>query len=108
MLGDWKPFFDVVENTIHRTCKAHGIECLASDAASLYAAVPTWQPHRDVVEVLEAIAPHVPLAILSNSMVDRIPHSVAHLKVPFHAIYIAEEARAYKPRMQAFEHMFDR
>ena len=30
VLGDWKPFFDVLENSIQRTCKAHGIECLAS------------------------------------------------------------------------------
>ena len=107
VLGDWKPFFDVVENSIHRACKAHGVECLASDAVSLYDAVPTWQPHPNVVEVLEAIASHVPLVILSNSMVDLIPHSVAHLKAPFHAVYTAEEARAYKPRMQAFEYMFD-
>ena len=108
VLGEWKPFYDVVENAIQRACKAHSIECLASDAPSLYGAVPTWQPHPNVVEVLEAIAPHVPLVILSNSMVDLIPHSVAHLKAPFHAVYTAEEARAYKPRMQAFKHMFDR
>ncbi|GKS84580.1 haloacid dehalogenase type II [Acidovorax sp. SUPP1855] len=108
VLGDWKPFYDVVANAIQRACKAHGIECLASDAAALYDAVPTWQPHPNVVEVLEAIAPEVPLVILSNSMVDLIPHSVAHLKAPFHAVYTAEEARAYKPRMQAFEYMFDR
>lgn len=64
MLRDRKPFFDVVENSIQRACKAHGVECRASDAAALYAAVPTWQPHPNVVEVLEAIAPHVPLVIL--------------------------------------------
>ena len=66
-----------------------------------------WQPHLNVVEVLEAIAPHYPLVILSNSMVDLIPASVAHLKAPFHAVYTAEEAQAYKPRMQAFEFMLD-
>jgi 2-haloacid dehalogenase len=107
VLGEWKPFFDVVENSIRRACKAHGVEYRPSDAVALYAAVPTWQPHPNVVEVLEAIAPHVPLVILSNSMVDLIPHSVAHLKAPFHAVYTAEEARAYKPRAQMFEYMFD-
>lgn len=107
VLGDWKPFFDVVENSLQRTCKAHGIEYRASDALAMYAAVPTWQPHPNVVETLQAIAPHIPLVILSNSMVDLIPHSVAHLKAPFHAVYTAEEARAYKPRAQAFEYMFD-
>jgi len=107
VLGAFKPFFDVVANSIRRTCEAHGVEYRDSDAKALYAAVPTWQPHPNVVEVLEAIAPHYPLVILSNSMVDLIPASVAHLKAPFHAVYTAEEAQAYKPRMQAFEYMFD-
>ena len=107
VLGEWKPFFDVVANSIQRTCKAHGVEYRPSDAVKLYEAVPTWQPHPNVVETLQAIAPHVPLVILSNSMVDLIPHSVAHLKAPFHAVYTAEEARAYKPRAQIFEYMFD-
>ncbi len=107
VLGDFKPFFNVVENSIHRACKTHGVEFRPSDAVALYNAVPTWQPHPNVVEVLEAIAPHIPLVILSNSMVDLIPHSVAHLKAPFHAVYTAEEANAYKPRLQTFEYMFD-
>jgi 2-haloacid dehalogenase len=107
VLGAWKPFLDVVVNSIVRTCAAHGIEYRDSDGQALYDAVPTWQPHPNVVEVLEAIAPHYPLVILSNSMVDLIPASVEHLKAPFHAVYTAEEAQAYKPRMQAFEYMFD-
>jgi len=106
VLGAWKPFFDVVANSIQRACAAHRVEYRDSDAQALYDAVPTWQPHPNVVEVLEAIAPHFPLVILSNSMVDLIPESVTHLKAPFHAVYTAEEAQAYKPRMQAFEYMF--
>jgi 2-haloacid dehalogenase len=107
VLGEWKPFFDVIENAIQRTCKAHQVAYAPADAEALYAAIPTWQPHPHVVEVLQRIAPHIPLVILSNSMVDLIPHSVAHLKAPFHAVYTAEEARAYKPRAQMFEYMFD-
>ena len=107
VLGDWKPFLDVVTNSIRRACETHGVEYRESDGQALYDAVPTWQPHPYVVEALEAIAPHYPLVILSNSMVDLIPSSVAHLKAPFHAVYTAEEAQAYKPRKQAFEHMFD-
>jgi 2-haloacid dehalogenase len=108
VLGEWKPFFDVVESSIQRACRAHRVPYRPSDAEALYAAVPTWQPHPNVVEVLEAIAPHIPLVILSNSMADLIPASVAHLKAPFHAVYTAEEARSYKPRLQTFEYMFDR
>jgi 2-haloacid dehalogenase len=107
VLGGWKPFLDVVTNSIQRTCATHGVEYRESDGQALYDAVPTWRPHPNVVEVLDAIAPHYPLVILSNSMVDLIPSSVAHLEAPFHAVYTAEEAQAYKPRKQAFEYMFD-
>jgi len=107
VLGAWKPFFDVVENALQRACRAHDVQYRASDAQALYAAIPTWQPHPHVVETLQKIAPHIPLVILSNSMTDLIPHSVTHLKAPFHAVYTAEEAQAYKPRGQMFEYMFD-
>ena len=29
------------------------------------------------------------------------------LQAPFHKVYTAQQAQAYKPRMQAFEYMFD-
>src|SRR5687767_7891983 len=108
VLGEWQPFFQVIENSIQRACKSHGVPYRATDAQALYDAIPTWQPHPNVVEVLQAIAPHVPLVILSNSMVDLIPASVAHLKARFYAVYTAEEAGSYKPRLQSFEYMFDR
>ncbi len=107
VLGPWKPYKDVVANSLIRTCKANGVAYRDSDADAVYAAVPTWGPHPDVVEGLAKVAKEFPLVILSNSMKDLIPHSVAKLGAPFHAAYTAEEAQAYKPRMQAFEYMFD-
>jgi 2-haloacid dehalogenase len=108
VLGGWKPFQAVIDNAIARACRLHGVECRESDAAALYGAIPKFEPHPHVVEVLKAIAPHVPLVLLSNSMVDLIPASIARLKAQFHDVFTAEEARAYKPRAQAFEYMFDR
>lgn len=108
VLGDWKPFREVIENSIWRACKSHGVECCASDVDALYDAIPAFDPHPNVVETLKALVPRVPLVLLSNSMVDLIPASVARLRAQFHQVFTAEEARAYKPRMQAFEHMFDR
>ncbi len=108
VLGAWKPYADVVEGSLRRTCAKWGVEYRESDAAAVYAAVPTWGPHADVVEPLKRVAAEFPLVILSNSMIDLIPHSVARLEAPFHAVYTAEEAQAYKPRMQAFEYMLDR
>ena len=108
VLGDWKPFRDVIENSIWRACKAHGVECTAADVTALYEAIPNFEPHPNVVEVLKALVPHIPLVLLSNSMVDLIPASVVRLRAQFHEVFTAEEARAYKPRMQGFEYMFDR
>lgn len=107
VLGAWRPYRDVVVEALQRACKSTGTEYRDSDGEALYAAIPTWQPHPDVVEPLKRVAEKIPLVILSNSMIDLIPHSVRHLQAPFHAVCTAEEAQAYKPRMQAFEFMFD-
>ena len=37
----------------------------------------------------------------------QIMSNVEKLGAPFHAVYTAEQAQAYKPRMKAFEYMFD-
>ena len=73
----------------------------------MYAAVPTWGPHPDVPVPLARIAPHIPLVIFSNASNDQIHHNVAKLGAPFHKVFTAEQARAYKPRLQAFEYMLD-
>ena len=107
VLGPWKPYQDVVRNAIERTCKLHGFAYDPADAQKIIDEIPTWGPHPDVPAGLAKVAKEIPLVILSNSMTDLIPHSVAKLGAPFHAAYTAQEAQAYKPRMQAFEYMFD-
>jgi 2-haloacid dehalogenase len=96
-----------VTEALQRACKRSGIEYRDGDAEAHYGAIPTWQPHPDVVEPLKRVANKIPLVILSNSMIDLIPHSVKNLQAPFHTVCTAEEAQAYKPRMRAFEFMFD-
>lgn len=107
VLGPWKPYQDVVRNAVARTCKLHGFAYDPADAQKIIDEIPTWGPHPDVPAGLAKVAKEIPLVILSNSMTDLIPHSVAKLGAPFHAAYTAQEAQAYKPRMQAFEYMFD-
>jgi 2-haloacid dehalogenase len=53
------------------------------------------------------MAKHFPLVILSNAMNDQIHSNVEKLGAPFHAVYTAQQAQAYKPRLRAFEYMFD-
>ncbi len=64
-------------------------------------------PHPDVPAGLAKVAKEIPLVILSNAMNEQIMHNVEKLGAPFHAVFTAQQANAYKPRFQAFEYMFD-
>lgn len=107
ILGPWKPYRDVIVNAIQRTAKRWGITAKDEEGEAYYFAVPTWGPHADVTPGLAKIASKIPLVILSNASNDQIHHNVEKLGVPFHAVYTAQMAQAYKPRMQAFEFMLD-
>jgi len=107
VLGAWKPYKDVICNALRRTCKRWKVEYRDNEGMRYYEAVPTWGPHPDVTEPLSRIAKHIPLVILSNASNDQIHKNVALLGAPFHAVYTAEQAQAYKPRLQAFEYMLD-
>lgn len=107
VLGPWKPYKEVIRNAVQRSCKRWGIAYRDEDAVRIYEAVPTWGPHADVTAGLAKIAGKIPLVILSNAANEQIHTNVQLLGVPFHAVYTAEQAQAYKPRLQAFEYMLD-
>jgi 2-haloacid dehalogenase len=107
VLGPWKPYVDVLRNAVRRTCRKWRLEYKDAEARRFYEAVPTWGPHPDVPEPLARVAKHIPLVILSNASDDQILHNVAKLGAPFYAVYTAQQAQAYKPRLQAFEYMLD-
>jgi 2-haloacid dehalogenase len=107
ILGDWKPYAEVVSNALERACKKNHVAFKVEHGEMVYARVPTWGPHPDVPTGLARVAKAIPLVILSNAMNAQIGSNVARLGVPFHAVYTAEQAQAYKPRMKAFEYMFD-
>ena len=107
VLGAYKPYPQVINDALARAAKAWGIEHRDSDGRAIYEAVPTWGPHPDVPDALRALASRYPLVILSNAADEQIHRNVDQLGAPFHAVYTAEQAQAYKPRLQAFEYMLD-
>ena len=107
VMGDWKPYDQVLESAIRRTCRRWKVEYREGEGRKYYDAVPTWGPHADVAEPLARIAKEIPLVILSNAMNEQIHHNVAKLGAPFHRVYTAQQAGAYKPRLRAFEYMLD-
>lgn len=108
VLGAWKPYAEVISDALARACAKHALAFDPRQAEAIYAAIPGWGPHPDVPAGLSRLAGRVPLVILSNSMRDLIGHNVARLGVGFDHVFTAEEAGAYKPRLQAFEYMLDR
>jgi 2-haloacid dehalogenase len=107
VLGAYKPYHQVIYDALARTAKLWDIEHRDSDGKTIYESVPSWGPHPDVPEPLAALAQRYPLVILSNAADAQIQSNVDKLGAPFHAVYTAEQARAYKPRLQAFEYMLD-
>lgn len=107
VLGAWKPYDQVLASAVERTCRKHGVAFDPAEARRFYDAVPGWGPHPDVTGPLRQVAEHFPLVILSNAMDEQIHDNVRRLGAPFHAVFTAEQAGAYKPRYRAFEYMFD-
>lgn len=107
VLGDWKPFSEVVRGAVERTCRKWKLNFNEADAAAIYDAVPTWGPHPDVSEGLSKVAKEIPLVILSNADNSQIHENVAKLGAPIAHVFTAEDAQAYKPRLRAFEYAID-
>ncbi|TPG61380.1 haloacid dehalogenase type II [Roseomonas nepalensis] len=105
VLGAWKPYAEVLDNAVRRALAKHGVPYEEADGARFSDAVPGWGPHPDVAEPLARVAKEFPLVILSNAANHQIHANVAKLGAPFHAVFTAEQAGAYKPRMRAFEYM---
>ena len=107
VLGAWKPYPEVLHGSLERTCWRWGIAFDPADAQAIFEAVPSWGPHPDVPAALAKLAEVLPLVILSNAADSQIWSNVDKLGAPFHAVLTAEQAQAYKPRLRAFEFMFD-
>lgn len=107
VMGDWKPYKQVIQSSLQRACKRHGLRFQDAHAQRVYDAIPTWGPHADVPHALTRVGKKIPLVILSNAMNEHIDSNVSKLQAPFHKIYTAQDAGAYKPRLAAFEYMLD-
>ena len=107
VLGDWKPYRDVLHKAVERTCRKWRVPYRDEEALQFYDAIPTWEPHPDVPQGLAKVAREIPLVILSNASNDQIQHNVAKLGAPFAHVFTAQQAQAYKPRFRAFEYLFD-
>jgi len=107
VLNPWKPFPDIIHDSLRKTLERFDLPYRKADSQAIVDAIPTWGPYPEVPEALRTLASRYPLVILSNAADNQVMSNVEKLGAPFHAVYTAEQAQAYKPRYQAFEYMLD-
>lgn len=67
MLCPWKPYPNVIRDSLARTMAWHRMAYRPSDADALVEAISTSGPHPDVPAALAKVAEEYPLVILSNA-----------------------------------------
>ncbi len=102
---EYRPYDEVLDSSFRRVCARYGLEVKDEDVATIQRDVLEWGAHPDVPEPLAKMAEHFPLVALSNADDRHLNAFIPRLGAPFHAVYTAEQAGAYKPRIQAFDYM---
>jgi 2-haloacid dehalogenase len=95
--GAYASYRDVTSRAMERTLQEAGRELSSNQRAVLADSIPDWLPFEESTGVLQELARHAPLAILSNIDDDLLATSVAKLGVPFEHLITAEQVRSYKP-----------
>lgn len=102
---EYRPYDEVLERAYRRTCARFGIEAKDHEIETIQRDVISWGAHPDVPEPLAKMAEHFPLVALSNADDRHLNAFIPRLGAPFHAVFTAEQAKAYKPRLGAFDYM---
>jgi 2-haloacid dehalogenase len=102
--GPYRPYHDVLRDTLAQTMRDYGLTYQDSDGDALLAAVPTWGPFPEVPPALERLRQQCKLAIITNSDDDIMAGNVANIGVPIDRVITAEQARAYKPSLVIFHY----
>lgn len=102
---EYRPYDEVLERSFRRISERYGLEARDEDIATIQREVLEWGAHPDVPEPLARMAEHFPLVALSNADDRHLNAFIPRLGAPFHRVITAEQTGAYKPRVQAFDHM---
>ena len=107
-MGEWKPFHQIVGQSLERTMRRFDLEYRDGDGRAVYDEIPTWGPYPGVSEALRRLAQEYPLVIVTNTDDAHASHLVGSLQAPFDVVITAEQMGVYKPRLRAFEYMLDK
>lgn len=95
---------DILRAGFRAALEQHGLSASDASVEELAQSVPTMGPHPEVPGVLRELRKRYKLAIFTNSDDDLIRHNVEKIGVPIDYVITAEQAQAYKPSREIFEH----
>jgi 2-haloacid dehalogenase len=107
-MGDYQPFLQIVARSMERAARLVGLDHREDEARSVNEIVPTWGPYPGVTAALDRLAEAYPLVIITNSDTGPAARLAANLQAPFEVVITAEQMGVYKPRLAAFEYLFDK
>jgi 2-haloacid dehalogenase len=103
----YRRYVDIVQQTLEVCMLLHGVPYEDDDCEQLLEEAKRFPAFPEVPDALRRLkAGGYQIAIITNSDDDLIPHHLAAIGVDFDHVVTAEQAGAYKPRVQAFEHLF--
>ncbi len=104
----YRSYKAILANSLEDALARYGLEYREADAERLMAAIRAIPPFPEVPGALSELRRNHRIAIISNSDADLMTYNVAALGVPFDWVFVAEDARAYKPSLEFFRHVLAR
>ncbi|MFC4564183.1 haloacid dehalogenase type II [Nocardiopsis mangrovi] len=103
----YRRYADIVRQTLETCMLLHGVEFRDEDHERLMDSARRFPAFPEVPAALRRLKEGgYQIAIITNSDDDLIPYHLAAIGVEFDHVVTAEQAGAYKPRDQAFQHLF--
>ena len=107
VLGDWQPYEVVLKNAVRRLCRKWKHPVPRHRSAEVLRRGADLGPARRRAGRSGQGRQGDPAGDPVQRLDNQIQHNVAKLGAPFHRVYTAQQAQAYKPRLKAFEFMLD-
>ncbi|MGW6403627.1 HAD-IA family hydrolase [Streptomyces sp. NPDC055134] len=106
VLEAYRPYDELLRSSLKNAMRLHGLRYRDSDGDAIVGQIPTFGPFPEVPDVLRRLKTRYEIAIISNTQDHLIKKNIELIGVDFDHVITAEQARAYKPSRETFEHAY--